>query len=140
MTSSDRGPTAFVPFGTTGDLAKRMVIPAFYTLACAGRLQKNWLLVGNAHEDFRAHAHEALTQFGPNPAEASWRQFSKRLLFAGGGFDSNDPGSMLDLVAHARRQLGSGGQLIHYLAVPPAAFAGTTRRVRSRRRSLAAAW
>jgi glucose-6-phosphate 1-dehydrogenase len=104
MTSSDPGPTAFVLFGATGDLAKRMVIPAFYTLACEGRLPKNWLLVGNgrgdlAHEDFRAHTHEALTQFGPHPAEASWRQFSKRLLFAGGGFDSNNPGSMPKLAA-----------------------------------------
>ena len=132
MTRSDPGPTLFVLFGATGDLAKRMVIPAFYTLACAGLLPKDWLLVGNgrgdlAHEDFRAHVHEALTQFGPHPAETAWRQFSKRLLFAGGGFDSNDPGSMLDVVAHARRQLGGGAQLIHYLAVPPVAFAGTTK-------------
>lgn len=132
MTRSGPGTTVFVLFGATGDLAKRMVIPAFYTLACAGLLPKDWLLVGNgrgdlAHEDFRAHAHEALTQFGPRPAEASWPQFSERLLFAGGGFDSNNPGSMLEVVAHARRQLGSGAQLIHYLAVPPAAFAGTTK-------------
>ena len=30
---SDLGPTLFVLFGATGDLAKRLVLPAFYRLA-----------------------------------------------------------------------------------------------------------
>ena len=97
IASSDPGPTVFVLFGATGDLAKRMVLPAFYTLYCAGLLPAQWLLVGNgrgdvAHEDFRAHVHRALRQFGPDPAAAAWRQFSERLLFAGGGFDPRGPG------------------------------------------------
>ncbi len=122
----------FVLFGATGDLAKRMVIPAFYTLASAGLLPAKWLLVGNgrgdvAHEDFRAHVHEVLTQFGPDPDGRVWEQFSKRLLFAGGGFDSDDPGSLLDVLATAEGQLGRAAQLIHYLAVPPVAFAGITK-------------
>ena len=63
------GPTIFVLFGATGDLAKRMVIPAFYRLALEGLLPKQWLLIGNgrgdlAHEDFRRHVHEVLTEFG----------------------------------------------------------------------------
>jgi glucose-6-phosphate 1-dehydrogenase len=130
--SSDPGPTVFVLFGATGDLAKRMVLPAFYTLACAGLLPRQWLLVGNgrgdlAHEDFRAHVHDALVRFGPHPADATWREFRERLLFAGGGFDSADPGSLLDVLAHARERLGRGAQLIHYLAVPPVAFGGITK-------------
>jgi glucose-6-phosphate 1-dehydrogenase len=109
-----------------------MVIPAFYTLASAGLLPAKWLLVGNgrgdvAHEDFRAHVHEVLTQFGPDPAGRAWEQFSKRLLFAGGGFDSDDPGSLLDVLATAEGQLGRAAQLIHYLAVPPVAFTGITK-------------
>lgn len=130
--NNDPGPTIFVLFGATGDLAKRMVIPAFYTLACAGLLPRDWLLVGNgrgdlAHEDFRAHVHEALVRFGPHPVGLPWRQFCDRLRFAGGGFDSVDPASLLDVVARAREQLGRGAQLIHYLAVPPVAFAGITK-------------
>jgi glucose-6-phosphate 1-dehydrogenase len=130
--TSDPGPTVFVLFGATGDLAKRMVLPAFYTLACAGLLPAEWLLVGNgrgdvAHEDFRAHVREALIQFGPHPDEGPWQRFAERLLFAGGGFDSDDPGSMLDMLAHARGKLGRGAQLIHYLAVPPVAFSEMTK-------------
>ncbi|MGH8961150.1 MAG: glucose-6-phosphate dehydrogenase, partial [Jatrophihabitantaceae bacterium] len=126
------GPTIFVLFGATGDLAKRMVLPAFYTLAREALLPKKWLLIGNgrgdvAHEDFRKHVHDALTQFGPHPDEGPWREFSKRLRFAGGGFETSDPGSLLSVIAEAERELGAGYQLVHYLAIPPVAFAETTR-------------
>jgi glucose-6-phosphate 1-dehydrogenase len=125
-------PTIFVLFGATGDLAKRMVLPAFYKLALEGLLPKQWLLVGNgrgnvAHEDFRKHVHDVLTQFGPKPEGADWDAFSERLWFAGGGFTSDSPGSLLDHLAKARKNLGGNPQLVHYLAVPPVAFGETTK-------------
>ncbi len=127
----DPGPTVFVLFGATGDLAKRLVLPAFYRLAIEGLLPRQWLLVGNgrgdvAHEDFRAHVHNALTEFGPHPQQAAWDSFAQRVLFAGGGFNTGDPGSLLDVLAKARTSVG-GGQLVHYLAVPPVAFSGLTK-------------
>jgi glucose-6-phosphate 1-dehydrogenase len=126
------GPTVFILYGATGDLAKRMVLPAFYRLAIEGLLPSEWLLVGNgrgdvAHEDFRAHVRNALSTFGPHPEEGAWQQFAQRLLFAGGGFNSDDPGSLLDVVAHARDRVGHDAQLIHYFAVPPAAFTELTK-------------
>jgi glucose-6-phosphate 1-dehydrogenase len=129
---SQPGPTVFVLFGATGDLAKRMVLPAFFTLAKEGLLPAKWRLVGNgrgdvAHEDFRAHVHDALTQFGPHPDEGPWEEFSSRLLFAGGGFDTDNPGSLLDVVAHAKSEVGGDAQLVHYFAVPPAAFIDLTK-------------
>jgi len=130
--SPDPGPTVFVLFGATGDLAKRMVLPAFYRLAIEGLLPRQWLLVGNgrgdvAHEEFRAHVHDVLTEFGPHPQQGAWESFAQRVLFAGGGFNTDDPGSMLDVLAKARTSLGGGPQLVHYLAVPPVAFAGLTK-------------
>src|SRR5271170_2555685 len=100
-------PTIFVLFGATGDLAKRMVLPAFYRLALEGLLPKQWLLVGNgrgdlAHEDFRKHVHDVLTQFGPQPKPADWDSFSERLFFAGGGFNTDSPGSLLDMLEKGR--------------------------------------
>jgi glucose-6-phosphate 1-dehydrogenase len=126
------GPTIFVLFGATGDLAKRMVIPAFYRLALEGLLPRQWLLIGNgrgdvAHEDFRKHVHDVLTEFGPKPEQPAWDAFARRLLFAGGGFTTDSPGSMLDVLAKAERQLGGSPQFVHYLAVPPVAFAGLTK-------------
>ncbi|MEP7024558.1 MAG: glucose-6-phosphate dehydrogenase (NADP(+)) [Actinomycetota bacterium] len=128
----DPGPTIFVLFGGTGDLAKRMVLPAFYKLALEGLLPDRWLLVGNgrgdvAHEDFRAHIHDVLTQFGPKPEPGPWQEFSQRVWFAGGGFNSDDPGSLLDMLAKARTSLGGDPQLVHYLAVPPVAFTELTK-------------
>jgi glucose-6-phosphate 1-dehydrogenase len=125
-------PTIFVLFGATGDLAKRMVLPAFYQLALEGLLPKQWLLVGNgrgeiAHEDFRAHVHDALTQFGPQPEPADWKAFSERVYFAGGGFNTDSPGSLLDHLEKARESLGGNPQLVHYLAIPPVAFGETTK-------------
>ena len=126
------GPTIFVLFGATGDLAKRMVIPAFYSLMIEGLLPAKWLLVGNgrgdvSHEDFRGHVHDVLTEFGPAPESGPWTEFAARLRFAGGGFNTDDPGSLLDVLAHARSELGAGAQLLHYLAVPPVAFTELTK-------------
>jgi glucose-6-phosphate 1-dehydrogenase len=129
---STPGPTIFVLFGATGDLAKRLVLPAFYRLALQGLLPDRWLLVGNgrgdvAHEEFRKHVHDVLTEFGPKPVGQDWSSFSKRLLFAGGGFNSDDPGSLLDVLEMARSTVGRDAQFVHYLAIPPAAFGETTK-------------
>jgi glucose-6-phosphate 1-dehydrogenase len=128
----DLAPTIFVLFGATGDLAKRMVLPAFYRLSLEGLLPRQWRLVGNgrgnvAHEDFRKHFHDALTQFGPKPEPAHWEPFAERVWFAGGGFTSDSPGSLLDDLAKARTALGGDAQLVHYLAIPPVAFEETTK-------------
>jgi glucose-6-phosphate 1-dehydrogenase len=130
--SNDPPPTVFVLFGATGDLARRMVLPAFFQLSQQGLLPADWRLIGNgrgnvSHEDFAARVHDALAEFGPHPDEGPWEEFSSRLRFAGGGFADDDPGSLLDVLAEARRDLGEGAQLVHYLAVPPTAFAGLTR-------------
>ena len=130
--SPDPGPTIFILFGATGDLAKRMVLPAFYRLALEGLLPEWWLLVGNgrgdvAHENFRAHVHEALTEFGPKPEPDTWKAFADRVYFAGGGFSSDSPGSLLDVLGQARTSLGGDPQLVHYLAVPPVAFTELTK-------------
>ncbi len=130
--SPDPGPTIFVLFGATGDLAKRLVLPAFYRLAEEGLLPKQWLLVGNgrgdiAHEHFRQHVHDSLAEFGSKPKTKNWKTFADRLYFAGGGFNTDSPGSLLDVLAKARAMLGGDPQLVHYFAVPPVAFTELTR-------------
>jgi glucose-6-phosphate 1-dehydrogenase len=124
-------PTVFVLFGASGDLARRMVLPAFFELAQRGLLPEEWRLVGAgrgdvSHEDFRERVHDALTEFGPSPEEGPWEEFAKRLRFAGGGFDKTDPGSLLEVLSEARDELGADPQYVHYLAVPPSAFAPLT--------------
>ncbi len=128
----DPGPIVFVLFGATGDLASRMVLPAFYELACKGLLPRQWQLVGNgrgdvAPEDFRDRVRQALTESGSEPKGQEWDSFAQRLFFAGGGFSADSPGSLLDVIGEARKSLGGDAQVVHYLAVPPNAFTELTK-------------
>ena len=126
-------PTIFVLFGATGDLAKRMVLPAFYQLAAAGLLPAAWMLIGNGRGDisdeaFRGHVRAALTEFDTAPDDDAWDAFADRLRFAGGGFTVDDPGTLPTVIGDARETLGDpDAQLVHYLALPPGAFAAVTR-------------
>jgi glucose-6-phosphate 1-dehydrogenase len=125
-------PTVFVLFGATGDLARRMVLPAFFQLAQHGLLPDEWRLIGSGRgertdEEFVEHVRDALDEFGPSPAEGPWDDFAKRLRFAGGGFTTDDPGQLLDAVTTAREELGEDAQVVHYLSLPPKAFTGYTR-------------
>jgi glucose-6-phosphate 1-dehydrogenase len=127
-------PTVFVLYGATGDLAHRLVLPAFFRLAIAGLLPKDWRLVGNgrgdvSHEDFQGRVQESLEEFGPKPSEGPWDEVRSRLRFAGGGFDSSNPGCLLDVLKEAKDELGGDPQLIHYMAVPPVAFGPLTEAI-----------
>ena len=127
-------PTVFILYGATGDLAKRMVLPAIYELFSRDLLPKAFRLVGNgrgdvAHEDFRDHVRESLTEFAPEADLSRFDEFAELVLFAGGGFRANDPGSLLDVIAEAEQELGGKPAVIHYLAVPPSAFAPTTEAI-----------
>ena len=132
QTPDQSTPTIFVMYGATGDLARRLVLPAFFDLARQDLLPEQWLIVGGgrgdkSHEDFRTHVREALEEFGPQPSDGPWDDFADRLRFAGGGFGSDDPGSLLDVLGEARAELGDDVQLVHYLAIPPGAFLDLTK-------------
>jgi glucose-6-phosphate 1-dehydrogenase len=109
-----------------------MVLPAFYRLAREGLLPEQWQLVGNGRghrtdEDFRAHVRGAITESGSEPEPREWDAFAQRVFFAGGGFTVDNPGSLPGMIGKARDSLGGHLQLVHYLALPPSAFAGLTR-------------
>lgn len=135
MATAERpGPAIFVLYGATGDLAKRMVLPAFYTLAKQGLLPEDWRLIGSgrgdlAHEDFVAHVRRSLDEFGPKTDNRTWGKFRKSLRFAGGDFANEDGAALLEQVEQARQDLGEDAQLIHYLAVPPQAFIDLTNSI-----------
>jgi glucose-6-phosphate 1-dehydrogenase len=125
------GPTVFVLFGATGDLARRLVMPALFRLAQVGLMPEDWRLVGNgrghvSHDDFRQRVRESLEEFGPKPSEGPWDEFSSKLRFAGGGFSADDPGSLLEVLRDVESELGGSPQRVHYLAVPPSAFVPLT--------------
>ncbi len=129
MGVADLPPTVLVLFGATGDLAARLVLPAFDRLQRRGLLPADWRLVGSGRgqrsdDGFRDLVRDALAEHGDgDPADG----LADRLRFAGGGFTPEDPGELVDALARAREDLGGDVQVVHYLAVPPGAFEGITR-------------
>ena len=67
----------------------------------------------------------------PSRSGRSGTPSRERVFFAGGGFTADSPGSLPGVLGEARRSLGGDPQLIHYLAVPPVAFAGLTKALAS---------
>ena len=118
-------PHVVVLFGATGDLAARKLLPGFFHLEAAGLLPDRYAILGTAAEDwddakFIEHARGALDEFSRTPVtDAAWETFSARLSYVpvSAGADALATG-----VDRARREAGSGSRLLHYLAVPPAAF------------------
>ena len=128
-------PTVLLLYGATGDLAKRMVLPAIYELFSRDLLPKQFHLVGNgrgdvSHEDFRERIRESLTEFAPEADLTRFEEFAEQVSFAGGGFQKSDPGSLLDVIAETEQDLGGKPAVIHYLAVPPSAFEPTTEAIK----------
>jgi glucose-6-phosphate 1-dehydrogenase len=134
MSDARPGPTIFVLFGATGDLAHRMVLPAFATLAAAGLLPDDWRLVGCGRRDagddgFRDWGRKALGEGLPDLDEKVREDVLGRFRYAGGGFTAADPGRLLDVLGAARGDLGGDPRLVFYLAVPPSSFATITEAI-----------
>ena len=48
---TERKPTTIVIFGASGDLTKRLPVPALYNLACDGLLSPNCAVLGTGRSD-----------------------------------------------------------------------------------------
>jgi glucose-6-phosphate 1-dehydrogenase len=102
----------FVLFGSTGDLAKRKIIPGLFHLANAGLMPKKYRIIASAPrghekttEEFRAYAREAVEQFGSNKPEGKlWDQFNESLSFAIA--ETDNPEGLPAAVADAEKAIG----------------------------------
>src|SRR5271165_489945 len=124
-------PANIVFFGASGDLVKRMLLPALYNLRLGDVLPTNFGIVGFARsqmtsEQFRGDMKEAVDQFSRSgPArDPLWSDFAKHLSYVSGEFD--DPEAFKRLRAQLDendRNFGTGGNRLYYLSTPPALFA-----------------
>ncbi|MFH5824003.1 glucose-6-phosphate dehydrogenase [Georgenia sp. AZ-5] len=124
-----------VLFGATGDLAGRMVLPALVEVHERGLMPDRWRLIGCAAEDlddetFRDRVEAALARGGHRLPE-DWTELRSRVRYVGGTFSAAEPGDLPAVLAAAREELrqqsGAEPLVLHFLAVPPAAFAPITR-------------
>jgi glucose-6-phosphate 1-dehydrogenase len=119
-----------VLFGSTGDLAKRKLLPGLFHLAEAGLLPDGYRIIGTSRrglsdEEFRAHARAAVDEFGRRAlTEKRWDEFSANLHYAAS--DASDASGLAAAVTRAKKEIGGSPRILHYLSVPPKAFAGIT--------------
>jgi glucose-6-phosphate 1-dehydrogenase len=99
-------PGAFVIFGATGDLARRMLFPSLYFLDADGLLPADLRIVGAARSalsdaEFRTQAEGWVRErAGAFFSDKAWESFAKRLSYAAG--DSTNPASYKVLVEKLR--------------------------------------
>jgi len=86
-------PCVMVIFGASGDLTKRLLVPALYNLACDGLLNPNFAVLGTAMDDmttdqFRAHMNEDIRKFHTRPEfeQGPWDDLVSRFHYMPGGF------------------------------------------------------
>jgi glucose-6-phosphate 1-dehydrogenase len=119
-----------VIFGASGDLTKRLLMPAFYNLACDALLPQHFAIVGTAldeltTEQFRARMTTDIRQFSTRRTFDAqvWDDLVARLYYTPGSF--SDPAAyqrLAALVAKLDAEYQAGGNILFYLAAPPAVF------------------
>ncbi|HEY3305438.1 MAG TPA: glucose-6-phosphate dehydrogenase [Candidatus Binatia bacterium] len=120
-------PCALVIFGATGDLTKRKLISALYSLTLQRRLPEGMVIVGTArsemsHEEFRRKMRDAVGEFargGPSDPK-EWDRFARDLYYLPA--NHREPESYLrlkDSLSHLESKYATGGRRVLYLAIPP---------------------
>ncbi len=139
VTASERAPRqadpcAFVIFGSSGDLTKRLLLPALYNLAIGQLLPEGFAVVGVAraemsNDEFRRHMTDALKEFAGNEIHSDALDgLITRCRYVRGDFD--DPstyGRLKTELAKVNRADNTGGNCLFYLATPPDSFAHVAR-------------
>ena len=123
-------PCVVTIFGATGDLTRRKLVPALYSLMQQRLLPAEFAILGFSRPqmsdaEFRAHIREAFEEFGDKDSfdESVWESFASGLFYMSGDFADaeafNQLRSRLEEIDKAR---GTGGNRIFYLSTAPSFF------------------
>ena len=130
-------PCTIVIFGASGDLTKRLVVPALYNLARTNILPANFSLIGVARtkettENWRDHLHTMLDSFVGNAAaefdvdhidEDAWKRLADKMTYIDGDITKPEVYERLrGLLDKAEKDNGTKGNVIFYLAVADQLF------------------
>jgi glucose-6-phosphate 1-dehydrogenase len=130
-------PCAMVIFGATGDLTKRLVMPALYNLSRTNVLPEHFALIGVARaegtaESWRDQLYDTLKSFVGNATtefdvdhidEAAWKRLAEKMVYVRG--DLNKPelyDRLRSALEEADKAHGTQGNAIFYLAVADRLF------------------
>ena len=126
-----------VIFGATGDLTKRLVIPALYNLSRTKVLPEHFALIGVARaegtaESWRDHLYDTLKSFVGNATtefdvdqidEAAWKRLAEKMVYVRGDLAKPELYDKLrNALVEADKAHGTQGNAIFYLAVADRLF------------------
>ncbi len=126
-------PCVMLIFGATGDLAKRLLLPAIYNLACDGMLSDNFAVLGTGRtqftsETFRGHMSsedQGIRKFHTRNTfdEEVWNKLASRLHYLSSNIDDIDDFKLLrERVDQLDQLYQAGGNILMYLATSPSFF------------------
>jgi len=126
-----------VIFGASGDLTKRLIIPALYNLCRTGLLPEKFAVIGVARTEetvdaLREQLHATLKSFVGNAGtefdvdqidEAVWGRLTQSMSYLCGDLTQPEVyGRLRDAIAHADEAFGTQGNVLFYLAVTDRLF------------------
>ena len=129
-------PCALVIFGASGDLTKRKLFPALYSLALRKLLPSRFGVVGAARteetdDEFRERMKAGVQEFGRDPFnQETWDWLAERMRYV--ALDFADETGQLEIVKVLNElddKQGTSGNRLYYLAVPPSAIATIVKEV-----------
>lgn len=128
----------FYIFGATGDLARRKLFPAIYSLYREGKLGERFAVVGLArrartHEEFRQDVRASIDEFCRYPVQndEEWNRFAKHFEYK--PLDINNVDGFRELreqSEHIEREYDIPGNRLFYLALAPELFGSVSHNLR----------
>ncbi|MEO8703623.1 MAG: glucose-6-phosphate dehydrogenase, partial [Kofleriaceae bacterium] len=128
--SPPSNPCIMLIFGASGDLTKRLLVPALYNLACDGLLAENFAVLGTAmnpwtSEQFREQMSEDIKKFHTRKEfdQAVWDKLVARFYYVAGSF--TELAVYESLKAEVKKldsKHDAKGNVLFYFAVAPRFF------------------
>jgi glucose-6-phosphate 1-dehydrogenase len=123
-------PCVVTIFGATGDLTKRKLVPALYSLMQQRLLPAEFAVLGFSRpqmtdEEFRSRLREAFMEYGDKEMfdEAVWESFASSLFYTSGDFaDAESFNTLRSRLEQLDGERGTGGNRIFYLSTAPSFF------------------
>jgi glucose-6-phosphate 1-dehydrogenase len=140
-------PCVLVIFGASGDLTRRKLFPALYSLAYRRLLPERFAVVGVARTEqttrqWLSSLRASVKEHARDPYRADvWASLAAGVRYVATEFsDDRGEDAVGDVLAELDRSRGTAGNRVYYLAVPPQAFETVVREIGERRSASSSGW
>lgn len=118
----------YVIFGASGDLTKRKLLPAIYSLFVQNLLPEKFVLLGVSRteftdEEFRSNMKSSIKEFKEIDDDSKIDEFIKKIFYTSIDFkDVSSYGKLKEKINALRKNNNIDGNTIYYLSTPPSLY------------------